>query len=65
MCFALFIAALSASVQFAKMLPQSVRMPVLVLPMLVVIASMVYWLWRVRLRRSLRGLVVVRAAGAA
>ena len=61
MCFALFIAALSASVQFAKMLPQPVRMPVLVLPMLAVLVAMFYWLWRVRIRRSLRGLAVVRA----
>ena len=65
MCFALFIAALSASVQFAKMIPQPVRMPALVLPMLAVLVTMLYWLWRVRVRRSLRGIVAVAAPEAA
>ena len=62
MCFALFIAALSFSVQVAKMIPAPIRIPVMVLPMLVVLVAMGYWLWRVRLRRSLRGLVVGRTA---
>ena len=65
MCFALFIAALSASVQIAKMIPQPVRMPALVLPMLAVLVTMLYWLWRVRVRRSLRGIVAVTAPEAA
>jgi hypothetical protein len=65
MCFALFIAALSASVQFARMAPQALRIPIMVVPMLVVLVAMFYWLWRVRIRRSLRGIVVVRAAQAA
>ena len=65
MCFALFIAALSASVQVAKMIPQPIRIPVMAVTMLAVIVSMFYWLWRVRIRRSLRGIVVVRGAGAA
>jgi uncharacterized membrane protein len=66
MCFALFIAALSASVQFVKMVPEPVRSvrPVFVLPVLVVIVMMFYWLWRVRVRRSLRGLAVIRTAEA-
>lgn len=57
MCFALFIAALSASVQFAKMAPPPLRIPIMVLPMLAVLGAMFYWLWRVRFRRSLRGLI--------
>ena len=65
MCFALFIAALSFSVQLAKMIPRELRMPVMVIPMLVTVVAMLYWLWRVRVRRSLRGIVVVRAAGVA
>jgi uncharacterized membrane protein len=66
MCFALFIAALSASVQFVKMVPEPFRSvrPVFVLPVLVVIVMMFYWLWRVRVRRSLRGLAVIRTAEA-
>jgi hypothetical protein len=58
MCFALFFAALSASVQFAKMVPRDFRMPIMVIPMLTVLVALIYWLWRVRVRRSLRGLVV-------
>ncbi len=65
MCFALFLAALSASVQFAKMAPRPLRVPIMVIPMLVVLGAMFYWLWRVRVRRSVRGLVVGRATAAA
>ena len=64
MCFALFIAALSFSVQVAKMIPRPVRIPAMMIPMLVVLATMLYWLWRVRIRRSVRGMVVGRAAAA-
>jgi hypothetical protein len=56
MCFALFIAALSASFQFSRMVPQSLRVPVMMIPMLVALGSMFYWLWRVRFRKSLHGL---------
>ena len=65
MSFALFIAALSFSVQLAKMIPKPMRLPVLVVPMLAVILTMFYWLWRVRIRKSLRGIVVIRASEAA
>jgi uncharacterized membrane protein len=63
MCFALFIAALSAAVQFGKMIPKDVRPPlgVLFLPVLLVLCTMLYWLWRVRIRRSLRNMIVLRA----
>jgi hypothetical protein len=63
MCFALFIAALSASVQFVKMVPEPFRSirPLFVLPVLMVIVAMFYWLWRVRFRRSLQGIVRLRA----
>jgi uncharacterized membrane protein len=58
MCFALFFAALSASVQFAKMAPKLLKVPIMTIPMLVVLGAVIYWMWRVRVRRSLRGLVV-------
>lgn len=59
MCLALFIAALSFFIGQAKVIPEPIRiMPLLALPVLVVLVSMVYWLWRVRIRQSLRGLVV-------
>jgi uncharacterized membrane protein len=64
MCFALFIAALSASVQFSRMVPRPLRIPVMVVPMLVALVAMVYWLWRVRRKRSLRGIVSLRVAEA-
>lgn len=63
MCFALFIAALSASVQFGKMIPEPFRIrALLALPVLAILVTMFYWLWRVRIRRSLRGIVRVAAA---
>ena len=64
MCVALFIAALSFSVQIARMIPQPVRIPAMAVPMLLVLATMGYWLWRVRVRRSLRNLVVARSGAA-
>ena len=57
MSFALFIAALSFFIGQAKVIPEPVRiMPLLALPVLAVLATMLYWLWRVRIRKSLRGL---------
>jgi uncharacterized membrane protein len=62
MCFALFIAALSFFIGQAKVLPQSVRIPgLLALPVLAVLATMFFWLWRVRRKRTLRGFVGVSA----
>ena len=62
MCFALFIAALSFFIGQSDEFPQALRiMPLLALPVLAVLASMFYWLWRVRIRRSLRGMTVVGA----
>ena len=65
MSFALFIAALSFFIGQSDELPASLRiMPLLALPVLAVLVTMLYWLWRVRIRRSLRGVTVVPAAGA-
>lgn len=61
MSFALFIAALSFFIGQAKVIPKPIRIfPLLALPVLAVLVAMLYWLWRVRIRRSLRGLVGVR-----
>jgi hypothetical protein len=58
MSFALFIAALSFFIGQQKVIPESVRIvPLLALPVVAVLVTMFYWLWRVRVRRSLRGLV--------
>jgi uncharacterized membrane protein len=63
MCFALFIAALSFFIGQAKVIPEPLRIrPLLGLPVLVVLATMFYWVWRVRVRHSLRGIVRVSAA---
>jgi hypothetical protein len=59
MSFALFIAALSFFIGQAKVIPKPIRvMPLLALPVLFVLVMMVYWLWRVRIRRKLRGIVL-------
>ena len=56
MCFALFIAALSFFLGQSDEFPEALRiMPLLVLPVLAVLITMVYWLWRVLRGRSLRG----------
>jgi uncharacterized membrane protein len=61
MCFALFIAAGSFFLGQAKVIPQPLRVwSVLFTVALLPLAMMLYWLWRVRVRRSLRGIVVVR-----
>ena len=58
MSFALLVAALSFFIGQAKVIPKPIRItPLLALPLLIVIATMFYWLWRVRIRHSLRGLV--------
>ena len=63
MSFALFIAALSFFIGQAKVIPKPIRIyPLLALPVLAVLVTMVYWLWRVRIRGSLRGIVGGSAA---
>ena len=63
MCFALFVAALSFFIGQAKVIPKPIRIfPLLALPVLAVLVTMFYWLWRVRIRRSLRGLAGLNAA---
>jgi hypothetical protein len=59
---ALLIAAFSFFLGQAKVIPKPIRiLPLLAIPPLVVFAALLYWLWRVRWRRSLRGIVVVRS----
>jgi len=62
MCFALFIAALSFFIGQAKVIPEPIRVrPLLALPVLAVLVTMFYWLWRVRIRRTFRGIAGVSA----
>jgi len=66
MSFALFIAALSFFIGQAQVIPEPIRIrPLLALPVVAVLVTMLYWLWRVRIRRSLRGIVGVSAPEAA
>jgi hypothetical protein len=45
----------------AKVIPKPIRIPALLaLPVLAVLVTLFYWLWRVRIRRSLRGIVANR-----
>lgn len=57
MCTALLIAAFSFFLGQAKVIPKPIRIPsLLVIPPLVVLVAMLYWLWRVRILRNLRGI---------
>jgi hypothetical protein len=62
MCFALLVATLSFFVGQAQVFPEAIRNSGLVaVPVLAVLASMLYWLWRVRGRRSGRTAIGVAA----
>jgi hypothetical protein len=40
-------------------IPKPIRIPALLaVPVLAVLVTLLYWLWRVRVRRTLRGIVV-------
>ena len=59
MSFALFIAAMSFFIGQMKVMPKAMRIPgLLALPVLAVLVTLLYWLWRVRIRRSVRGMKV-------
>jgi len=61
MSTALLIAAFSFFLGQAKVIPKPIRIfPLLMVPPLIVLAVMFYWLWRIRARRVLRGLVLVQ-----
>jgi hypothetical protein len=59
MSVALAIASLSFSVRLPRLLPAPLRHPVVyALPTLMVLATMGYWMWRVRSKRPPRAIVV-------
>ncbi len=65
MCFALFIAAGSFFLGQADEIPEPLRiLPLLAIPAFLPLLAILYWLWRVRIRRSLRGSVGVGTAEA-
>lgn len=60
MCFALFIASASFFLGQSDKFPESLRiMPLLLVLALAPVALLLYWLWRVRLRKSFRGIARV------
>jgi hypothetical protein len=61
MCTALFIAAGSFFRGPVRRIPEPLRIPALRLIPLVVLVTMVYWLWRLRRKRMARGGVGVSA----
>lgn len=62
MCFALFIAAGSFFLGQAKVFPKPLRIPPLLMALaLAPLVALLYWLWRVRVRRTYRGIVGVSA----
>jgi uncharacterized membrane protein len=64
MCYALFVAAGAFFLGQADEFPAALRIrPLLALPVLSVLATMAYWLWRTRERRALR-VAIGRAAEA-
>ena len=66
MCVALLIAAASFFLGPTRRIPEVMRIPALLpLPVLAVLVTMLYWLWRVRAKRTVRGSVPVITAEAA
>ena len=62
MCFALFIAAGSFFLGQAKVIPKPIRIiPLLAVPVVAVLVTMLYWLWRIRVRRSFARIVQIGA----
>jgi uncharacterized membrane protein len=61
MCTALFIAAGSFFLGPVRRIPEPLRIPALRLIPLVVLLTMVYWLWRLRRKRTSRGAAGVAA----
>jgi uncharacterized membrane protein len=58
MCFALYVSVASFFLGQAQVFPEALREPALLaLPVLAVVITLLYWLWRVRIRGNLQGLV--------
>jgi hypothetical protein len=62
MSFALALASMAFFIGQADVFPKAMRiMPMLALPMLAVLATMFFWMWRLRARHSSRTVVGIRA----
>jgi hypothetical protein len=66
MCFGLFIATGSFFIGQAKFIPAPIRvMPLLFVLGIAPLVILLYWMWRVRLRRRVSGLILAREMPAA
>jgi len=66
MSTALLIAAFSFFLGQAKVIPKPIRIvQLLVIPPMIVLVVMLYWLWRVRARRASKGIVIFQTREAA
>jgi uncharacterized membrane protein len=66
MCFALFVASGSFFLGQADEIPEPLRIyPLLAIPAFLPLVALLYWLWRVRIRRSSRGVVAAGSPEAA
>ncbi|NIR45230.1 MAG: DUF2306 domain-containing protein [Gemmatimonadetes bacterium] len=64
MSFALFVVTMSFFIGQAQVIPRPIRIPgLLALPVLAVLITMSYWLWRVRIRGNLRSIARFSASG--
>jgi uncharacterized membrane protein len=61
MCIAHLVAAFAFFPRLGKFIPREYRIPSVMLPALIILVALLYWLWRVRLKRSLRGIAVARS----
>jgi hypothetical protein len=65
MCFGLFIASGSFFLGQMRFFPKPLRIPALLMvPAVLPLVALLYWLWRVRLRRNLRGLATAASTPA-
>jgi hypothetical protein len=63
MTWGLWIATSSFFLGQAKVIPEPIRIPALLaVPVIAVLVTLLYWLWRVRVRKSFRGMVGVGVA---
>ena len=59
MCFALFVASGSFFLGQARVIPKPIRIfPLLAMLAVAPLVAMAYWLWRIRVRRKLQGIVI-------
>jgi uncharacterized membrane protein len=65
MCFGLFIATGSFFLGQQRFIPEPIRIPGLLMLLAVLpLVALLYWLWRVRVRHNLRGLVMATSTPA-